>query len=62
MERKQTARGIPVLVTAIGKIQLFPAQLTSVHADLCQVCKMGFIQNPSEHLTAIIDKNRERNS
>lgn len=26
-----------MLVTAIGKIQLFPAQLTSVHADLCQV-------------------------
>lgn len=30
-------RGITILVKAINKIQLFPAQLTSIHADMCQV-------------------------
>ncbi|WAQ96152.1 CSN3-like protein [Mya arenaria] len=34
-------RGIPILVTAINKIQLFPAQLTSIHADLCQLCLLS---------------------
>ena len=35
----QPMRGIKLLVNAIDKIQLFPAQLTSIHADLCQVIK-----------------------
>ena len=33
----QPMRGIKLLVNGINKIQLFPAQLTSIHADLCQV-------------------------
>lgn len=33
----QPMRGITILVKAINKIQLFPAQLTSIHADMCQV-------------------------
>ncbi|KAK3588974.1 hypothetical protein CHS0354_043143 [Potamilus streckersoni] len=41
VERKQPLRGICILVTAINKIQLFPAQLTSIHADLCQLCLLS---------------------
>ncbi|XP_052818774.1 COP9 signalosome complex subunit 3-like [Mya arenaria] len=41
VDRKQPHRGIPILVTAINKIQLFPAQLTSIHADLCQLCLLS---------------------
>ncbi|XP_052265746.1 COP9 signalosome complex subunit 3-like [Dreissena polymorpha] len=41
VERKQPNRGIPILVMAINKIQLFPAQLTSIHADLCQLCLLS---------------------
>lgn len=33
----QYMKGIPLLSKAIQKIQLFPSQLTSIHADLCQV-------------------------
>ena len=33
----QPMRGLTILVKAINKIQLFPAQLTSIHADLCRV-------------------------
>lgn len=41
VERKQPMRGISLLVTAINKIQLFPTQLTSIHADLCQLCLLS---------------------
>ncbi|KAL4240060.1 COP9 signalosome complex subunit 3 [Mactra antiquata] len=41
VERKQPSRGIQILVTAINKIQLFQAQLTSIHADLCQLCLLA---------------------
>ena len=33
----QAIRGIKILTKAISKIQLLPSQLTSIHADLCQV-------------------------
>jgi len=33
----QAIRGISILKRAIVKIQLSPSQLTSIHADLCQV-------------------------
>lgn len=34
----QAMRGIPILIKAINKIQLFPSQLTSIHSDLCKLC------------------------
>ena len=33
----QAIRGIKILMKAISKIQLIPSQLTSIHADMCQV-------------------------
>ncbi|CAM1291491.1 COPS3 (predicted), partial [Pycnogonum litorale] len=41
IERKQPMRGINLLIKAISKIQLFPSQLTSIHADLCQLCLLS---------------------
>lgn len=41
VERKTPARGIEILKKAIRKIQLFDSQLTSVHADLCQLCLLS---------------------
>ncbi|XP_025083044.1 COP9 signalosome complex subunit 3-like [Pomacea canaliculata] len=41
VERKQPARGLSILVRAIQKIQLHPAQLTSIHSDLCQLCLLS---------------------
>ncbi|CAG5129749.1 unnamed protein product, partial [Candidula unifasciata] len=35
------ARGISPLVQAIQKIQIHPAQLTSIHANLCQLCLLS---------------------
>lgn len=31
-------KGIYLLQRAISKLQLFDTQLTSIHADLCQIC------------------------
>jgi len=41
IERKQPIRGISTLCQAISKIQLAPSQLTSIHADLCQLCLLS---------------------
>ena len=41
VERAKPQWGIPVLMKAIDKIQLFPSQLTSIHADLAQVCLLA---------------------
>jgi len=41
VERSKPQWGIPVLMKAIDKIQLFPSQLTSIHADLAQVCLLA---------------------
>lgn len=47
VERKQPSRGIGILVKAINKIQLFPAQLTSIHSDLCQLCLLSKNMKPA---------------
>ena len=41
VERKQPLRGIRILTGAISKIQLYPGQLTSIHADICQLCLLS---------------------
>lgn len=38
IQRRQTILGIDLLSRAITKIQTHSSQLTSVHADLCQLC------------------------
>ncbi|XP_053974322.1 COP9 signalosome complex subunit 3 [Hylaeus anthracinus] len=40
-------RGIELLCRAIRKIQLFGSQLTSIHADLCQLCLLSKCFKPS---------------
>lgn len=47
VERKQPLRGISVLCKAISKIQLMPSQLTSIHADLCQLCLLSKCMKPA---------------
>ncbi|XP_064609422.1 COP9 signalosome complex subunit 3-like [Liolophura sinensis] len=47
VEKKQPIRGISILEKAISKIQLHPAQLTSVHADLCQLCLLAKTFKPA---------------
>uniref|UniRef100_A0A665XAF0 COP9 signalosome complex subunit 3 n=1 Tax=Echeneis naucrates TaxID=173247 RepID=A0A665XAF0_ECHNA len=41
VERKQPLRGVVVLKQAIDKMQMNTNQLTSVHADLCQLCLLA---------------------
>ncbi|KAI8796795.1 COP9 signalosome complex subunit 3-like isoform X1 [Biomphalaria glabrata] len=41
IDRKMYARGIAPLVQAIQKIQIHPAQLTSIHSSLCQLCLLS---------------------
>lgn len=38
MDAKQPIRGIAFLIDTIRKIQKEESQLTSIHADLCQLC------------------------
>ncbi|MBN3276616.1 CSN3 protein, partial [Polyodon spathula] len=40
VERKQPLRGVGILQQAIDKMQMNTNQLTSIHADLCQVSKL----------------------
>lgn len=40
-------RGIELLRRAIHKIQLFDSQLTSIHADLCQLCLLSKCFKPA---------------
>lgn len=40
-------RGIELLRRAIRKIQLFDSQLTSIHADLCQLCLLSKCFKPA---------------
>ncbi|KZC13479.1 PREDICTED: COP9 signalosome complex subunit 3 [Dufourea novaeangliae] len=40
-------RGIDLLCRAIRKIQLFDSQLTSIHADLCQLCLLSKCFKPA---------------
>lgn len=47
VELKQPIRGIEVLKKAIRKIQLFDSQLTSIHADICQLCLLSKCLKPA---------------
>ncbi|KAI5695119.1 COP9 signalosome complex subunit 3 [Diaphorina citri] len=41
MDLKTPQRGIPLIQTAIKKIQTSDSQLTSLHSDLCQLCLLA---------------------
>ncbi|XP_004927872.1 COP9 signalosome complex subunit 3 isoform X1 [Bombyx mandarina] len=47
VEIKQPIRGLEILKKAIRKIQLFDSQLTSIHADLCQLCLLSKCMKPA---------------
>uniref|UniRef100_A0A6M2DPH0 COP9 signalosome complex subunit 3 n=1 Tax=Xenopsylla cheopis TaxID=163159 RepID=A0A6M2DPH0_XENCH len=47
IEVKQPVKGIEVLAKAITKLQMFDSQLTSVHADLCQLCLLAKCLKPA---------------
>ncbi|XP_021364564.1 COP9 signalosome complex subunit 3-like, partial [Mizuhopecten yessoensis] len=47
VEQKQPMRGISILTKSISKIQLFESQLTSIHADLCQLCLLSKNMRPA---------------
>uniref|UniRef100_A0A671ENF4 COP9 signalosome complex subunit 3 n=1 Tax=Rhinolophus ferrumequinum TaxID=59479 RepID=A0A671ENF4_RHIFE len=47
VERKQPLRGIGVLKQAIDKMQMNTNQLTSIHADLCQLCLLAKCFKPA---------------
>ncbi|XP_066992118.2 COP9 signalosome complex subunit 3 isoform X2 [Anabrus simplex] len=47
VELKLPLRGIDLMRRAIRKIQLFDSQLTSVHADLCQLCLLAKCFKPA---------------
>lgn len=61
VERKTPQRGIEILKKAIRKIQLFDSQLTSVHADLCQLSLLSKCLKPALELldTDITSINQE---
>lgn len=47
VNKKQSFRGIILLCKAIDKIQVKPTQLTSIHADLCQLCLLAKCMKPA---------------
>ncbi|XP_043288045.1 COP9 signalosome complex subunit 3 [Venturia canescens] len=47
VELRTPLRGIELLRRAIRKIQLFDSQLTSIHADLCQLCLLSKCFKPA---------------
>ncbi|KAJ6655944.1 hypothetical protein lerEdw1_004529 [Lerista edwardsae] len=47
VERKQPLRGIGILRQAIDKMQMNTNQLTSIHADLCQLCLLAKCFKPA---------------
>lgn len=46
-------KGIPLLMKAIPKLQLYDSQLTSVHADICQLCLLAKCFKPALELLDI---------
>ncbi|XP_014676248.1 PREDICTED: COP9 signalosome complex subunit 3-like [Priapulus caudatus] len=63
VERKQPIRGISLVSSAIQKIQLYPSQLTSIHADLCQLCLVAKCFKPAlDFLDADITDISKENS
>ncbi|CAB3987471.1 COP9 signalosome complex subunit 3 [Paramuricea clavata] len=47
LEKKQPLKGIKILAMAITKLQTSPLQLTSVHADLMQLCLVAKCFKPA---------------
>lgn len=47
VEQKSPMKGIPLLVKAISKLQLYDTQLTSIHASLCQLCLLAKCFKPA---------------
>ncbi|KAJ8037627.1 COP9 signalosome complex subunit 3 [Holothuria leucospilota] len=61
VQKKQPIRGISTLLAALAKIQLHPGQLTSIHADICQLCLLSKNMKPALPLldTDITDISQE---
>ncbi len=53
IDQRQSIRGIDLLTNAINKIQLSPSQLTSIHADICQLCLLAKCLKPALHFLDI---------
>lgn len=47
VEQRQPLKGIILLQKALSKLRLFDSQLTSVHADLCQLCLLAKCFKPA---------------
>jgi COP9 signalosome complex subunit 3 len=47
VEQKQPLKGILLLRKAISKLRFFDSQLTSIHADLCQLCLLAKCFKPA---------------
>lgn len=52
-EQKQPIKGISLLQKAISKLQLYDSQLTSIHADLCQLCLLAKCFKPALEILEI---------
>ncbi|XP_028131422.1 COP9 signalosome complex subunit 3 [Diabrotica virgifera virgifera] len=50
VEQKQPMKGILLLQKAISKLRLYDSQLTSIHADLCQLCLLAKCFKPALEL------------
>jgi len=53
VDQRQAIRGIEVLSNAITKVQLHSSQLTSIHADICQLCLLAKCLKPALHFLDI---------
>nr|VZI09690.1 unnamed protein product [Spirometra erinaceieuropaei] len=64
MSRSMALRGIPILLMAIEKIRNSPEQLTSVHADVCQLALSAKCFKPVLPLldTDILDSECDKNA
>lgn len=47
IEQNTPMKGIPLLAKAISKLQLYDSQLTSIHADMCQLCLLAKCFKPA---------------
>jgi len=47
IDQRQAIRGIDLLTNGIAKIQLNSSQLTSIHADICQLCLLAKCLKPA---------------
>ncbi|CAH1155598.1 unnamed protein product [Phaedon cochleariae] len=50
IEQRQPLKGVVLLQKAISKLRLFDTQLTSIHADLCQLCLLAKCFKPALEL------------